>query len=81
MKEKRNLHRYHTQYKVQSHSSMKLVSPLSYINESKNYIKGKIKTYTKNYEKLAKESISAWSSSFTFNVAGIYRRNTYGRGV
>ena len=36
-----------------SHSSMKLVSPLSYINESKNYIKEKNKTYTKKNEKLA----------------------------
>jgi len=30
-----------------SHSSTKLVSPLSYIKKVKNYIKGKIKTYTK----------------------------------
>ena len=35
-----------------SHSFMKLVSPLSYIKKSKNYIKEKIKTYTKKNEKL-----------------------------
>jgi len=32
---------------------MKLVSPLSYIKKTENYIKRKIKTYTKKNEKLA----------------------------
>ena len=39
MKEKKNLHRCHPQYKLHSHSSMKLSSSFSYIKKNENYIK------------------------------------------
>ena len=52
MKEKTYLH-WSPLVQAFSHSFMKFVSPLSYIKKNKNYIKGKIKTYTKKNEKLA----------------------------
>ena len=38
MKEKKNLHRCHPQYKLLSYSSVKLSSLLSYIKKNENYI-------------------------------------------
>ena len=44
-------------------------------------MKIKTKTYTKKNKKSGLNSISTSSSPFAFEIAGIYRRNTEGRGV
>ena len=43
-------------------------------------MKRKRKTYTKIWKR-GLNPISAWSSPFAFEIAGIYRRNAEGRGV
>ena len=62
-----------------SHFSMKLISPLSYIKKTENYMKRKIKIYTKKNKNWPK--IYLCFLVFAFEIAGIYRRNAEGRRV